>query len=124
MKKHLISVFIISLAVLLFVSAGPAFSIGEEPIPLDEAHFPDPVFRACISDLCDQDRNNLLDEVELMLCDKLTVNEDVKSVQGIEFLAYLKLLIFENCRMKELDLPDLPSVDIMDIKAEEELKIK
>ena len=81
---------------------------------IDEAHFPDDNFRACVAVNSDKDGNGYLDEDEIfetwnLYCE----NSEVESVKGIEYFPYLKGLWCKGNKITKLDLsgnPDLEGV--------------
>ncbi len=74
-------------------------------VAVNEANFPDPVFRSVISSSFDSDRNGVLDSRELLVarniwCDKM----GVKSLKGMELLPELRGLYCMNNQIESIDI--------------------
>lgn len=106
-KSRLVATIMCAAFVLAGVSNQPVKAA--EPVdlglPIDEAHFPDDNFRACVAVNSDQDGNGYLDDDEIfetwnMYCE----NSEVESIEGIEYFPYLKGLWCKGNKITELNL--------------------
>ena len=81
-------------------------SLWVEKVPIDEAHFPDPVFRAYVADVgVDRDRNGILARNEIEATKTIVINRDsMVSMKGIEYFTELETLDVTRNMLKELDL--------------------
>ena len=88
-----------------FLTEGEA---NDGDIPIDEAHFPDEVFRDYIRENLDQDYNDILDETERLAVKSLQVGgiflDPPASLEGIEFFPNLKELYCDFDYLTSLDL--------------------
>ena len=74
-------------------------------IPIDEEHFPDPIFRQYISDNFDENSNDYLSDEEIDKVKNISVGKSgISSLEGIEYFPELTLLICEKNSLTELDL--------------------
>jgi hypothetical protein len=92
--------------------AKPVRAAEKDDIPIDEAHFPDDNFRACVAKNSDTDGNGYLDKYEIlytwnMYCE----NSGVESIEGIEYFPYLKGLWCKGNNITELDLSNNPDIE-------------
>lgn len=131
MKKYYYLVVILMLASVLSVSCkdksddgdatpgddyvpvvNPNFPTTIEAVEIDEAHFPDPVFRSVLSGTAyDRDGNGILDEEEI----GLTLNiycegMGVKSLQGVEYFLDLQGLWCKDNEIESMDISNLKDI--------------
>ena len=84
-------------------------------IPIDEAHFPDPMFRACVTGFADADGNGVLSEAERDDIAILSVDEmNIASLQGLEYFSGLTALTCADNRLTSLDLSGNPALVLLD----------
>ena len=82
-----------------------AVSAAEEGVPLDEAHFPDAVFRKYLADNYDENKNGALDESEMMYGVTIDLsNTKAASLAGLEYLNDVTAINISGTRVKALDL--------------------
>lgn len=93
-------------------------------IPIDEAEFPDSIFRAYIANSFDTNKDGGLSQREIKRAKEILLNgtssEDggVESFKGIEHLAYLELLDCSyNEALTDLDLSANNALKVLDISA-------
>ncbi|MBQ6347836.1 MAG: leucine-rich repeat protein, partial [Clostridia bacterium] len=79
-----------------------------EGIPIDEAHFPDAIFRAWVSqNTIDMDGNGWLTDAEREAVKQIEViSKDIASLKGIEYFYELEYLDAESNPLTELDLSE------------------
>ena len=98
----------ICLVALLAVAAAGIFGCArdfESPIAIDAEHFPDEIFRAYVSDYYDRDDDGMLDGNEIRAAINCTPKkQEIKSLQGIEFLTEVKSLDCSNNELERLDV--------------------
>lgn len=72
--------------------------MGNEGIPIDEAHFPDAIFRTYVSENCDTDKNGSLSDKEITHVTYIDVVETgVSNLKGVEyFTAITRLVCYDN----------------------------
>ena len=76
-----------------------------ENVPLDRDHFPDSGFRAYVASAWDRNQDGALDAAEII--DARWVDpddEEVMSLEGIEYLSYVQSISIENTSVSSLDL--------------------
>ena len=102
MKKRFFAFF---LALTMLLGLIPAAAAEAAAIPLDEAHFSDPVFRAYIAEHFDPDKNGELSPEEIDSATSIAIEyEKITSAKGIEYLSKLTELQLEKCGLTELDV--------------------
>lgn len=79
---------------------------NEGSIAIDEAHFPDPLFREYLKNTWDENKDGMFSDSELkkILEVRLIKNQAVKSLQGIEYFPNLKVLDCNNTGVTSLDV--------------------
>ena len=99
MKKWLVLI----LALLL---AGLAAAALADPVPIDEAHFPNETFRNYVMSYFDQDGDGILSDEEIAAVTELNINrnEELTDLTGIGVFTSLERL---NCSYNMLDSLDL-----------------
>ena len=81
------------------------FITDRDGIPVDEAHFPDPAFRAYVAEHCDTNKNGYLKSDEIAAVKQIDVrNMGIASLQGIQYFGELEHLRCEKNSITELDL--------------------
>ncbi len=102
--KHLVSALLsAAIAVPYFGMASVSAATG---VPIDEAHFPDPNFRAVVASATyDKDRNGYLSQTEIehtwnLHCE----NSDIYSIKGVEYFTDIKGLWIKGNHISEMDL--------------------
>jgi Leucine-rich repeat (LRR) protein len=102
------SILLICIVVLLATVAAGIFLYGRSANPLiaiDAEHFPDEIFRAYVSDYYDRDDDGMLDGSEIRAAINCTPKkQEIKSLQGIEFLTEVKSLDCSNNELERLDV--------------------
>ena len=79
--------------------------LGIDGIRIDEANFPDPVFRAYVAENFDTSRNGYLDDAELAAITQIEVDcMGIESLQGIEYFSMLTSLACADNALTVLDL--------------------
>ena len=74
-------------------------------IPIDEAHFPDIVFRSYVQSNFDTDNNNILSATEVAKVKEIDVDEkEISSLSGIEYFTALTHLSCANNQLTTLDV--------------------
>ena len=100
----------------------PEEAVIEEPasdgaggVPIDEAHFPDAVFRAEVSKDFDTDNDGSLSDEEIAEAQYIIViDKNVASLQGIEFLTAATILYCRGNSLTSLDLSRNTALTIVD----------
>ena len=93
------------LAMAMLCSLIPAAAAAEESIPLDEAHFPDAVFRGIVAEQFDSNADGVLSPEEIDWALNLDIsNEDIHSVKGVEYLTELTWLRLYKTGITELNV--------------------
>lgn len=97
----------VTMTATMVIGIGGNLMAAKKNVKIDAAHFPDPEFRKLVSDQYDTNHDDILslDEVEQVSSFKLK-NSNITSLEGIEYLQYIKKLSIEECYMEELDLYD------------------
>lgn len=82
-------------------------------IPIDEAHFPDPVLREYVRDNFDIDKNDMLYRNEIKNASGINIDRSaLASLQGIEFLTELRALnVGLNPSLTEIDVSGNPNLN-------------
>ncbi len=79
-----------------------------ENIPIDEAHFPDELFRRYISEEIDTDKDGILSRTEIENTTEINVFHygyyGINSLQGIKYFVNLKTLVCEGNNLTDLDV--------------------
>lgn len=76
-----------------------------ESVAIDEANFPDAIFRAYVAENFDTDKNGSLNDMEYVYARQVFVsNKGIATLKGIEFLPYMTLLRCDGNELTELDL--------------------
>lgn len=104
----------------VFILAGAFFAVpetveaAEGDVSINEANFPDEVFRGYVEDSFDKNHDKVLSHSEIAAATKIDFYEyfyvldnegEIKSLEGIEFFKHLKYLSCEiNNKLTELDL--------------------
>ncbi len=87
------------------------FITDRDGIPVDEAHFPDPAFRAYVAEHCDTNKNGYLKSDEIAAVKQIDVrNMGIASLQGIQYFGELEHLRCEKNSITELDLSLNPKI--------------
>ena len=74
-------------------------------IPIDQAHFPDPVFRSVISSSCDLDGNRYLDDNEIAMTRNIYCEGmGIRSIKGVEYFTALQGLWCKDNNIASMDL--------------------
>ena len=91
-----------------YVDPGVVLVTDHEGIPIDEAHFPDAIFRTWVSqNTIDFDGNGWLTDGERMAVKQIEViSKDIASLKGIEYFYALEYLDAEDNPLTELDLSE------------------
>ena len=91
-----------------YVDPGVVLVTDHEGIPIDEAHFPDAIFRAWVSqNTIDFDGNGWLTDGERMAVKQIEViSKAIASLKGIEYFYALEYLDAEGNPLTELDLSE------------------
>ena len=109
--KKIIAAVMCSVMVLTGIQAQPV-KAADLGVPIDEAHFPDANFRACVAENSDKDGNGYLDDNEIFLTWNLYCeNSDVYSIEGVQYFRYLKGLWCKGNHITEIDLSGNPDVE-------------
>ncbi len=88
-----------------------------DDVTIDEALFPDPVFRAYVAESFDTDpQDGVLSEEELNAVAWITVPEGVLSIEGAEQFKSLNMITWNYCPLNKLDLSAFPNLASMDVK--------
>lgn len=104
-------VFVLAMLISLpLVNTQKAYATSE--VPIDEANFPDAIFRNYVSTNFDKDHNGFLSQNELNVVTKIDVSnppgikeeDSVKSLKGIEYFTSLTEL---NCSHNRLNILDV-----------------
>ncbi|MCR5209763.1 MAG: hypothetical protein K6C99_06105 [Lachnospiraceae bacterium] len=85
------------------LSMAPVHAAGL--VPVDQAHFPDPVFRSVVADGCDLDGNGYLDEHEIMMTRNIYCEGmGIGSLKGVEYFTSLQGLWCKDNHIASMDL--------------------
>ena len=86
-------------------------------VAIDEAHFPDDIFRAYVSQNFDWDQDGALTDDEAMAAQVFSLdNSGVKDLTGLSFFPYLEKISCSNCGLTALDVSGNPQ--LVDIRCE------
>ena len=96
---------------------------GEE-VAINEALFPDEIFRAYVADNFDRDGNGKLSEVEIKAADHIYLNgyesgKKIKTVQGIEYLTEVESLNLYGNGLTEIDISALVKLKTLNVGTNE-----
>ena len=86
---------------------GVTLITGSTPsgICINKTNFPDPVFRAYVSENFDTDHNGYLSDTEIALIRTVSVpDRGIASLDGIEYFTDMETLICQNNKLKELSV--------------------
>lgn len=116
--KHLKKTLCLLLAVMMLLALGvPAMAAGE--IPLDAAHFPDPVLREYVTGHCDTNGDGKLSaaECEAVQCIDLLETKITKiaDLTGIEQFTNLRELLACGNQITALDLSGMTRLEKLDV---------
>ncbi len=91
---------------VLALTAAPVGNVkAADGIPIDEAHFPDAVFRSWVSENCDESGDGSLSDEEIMMTTGIDVErEGINTLKGIEYFTALTWLF---CRYNPLTTLDV-----------------
>lgn len=84
---------------------GTVTFVYPDGLPIDEEHFPDPVFRDYLMEQ-DYGQDGLImdDEIADIISISITENSELKSLQGIEYFTELSSLSCYGCQLESLDV--------------------
>lgn len=84
------------------------FTISAESISIDEAHFPDDVFREYVSEHFDtKNKDGILSDEEIKEVVKIEyLPDNVSSIKGIEYFTYLESLSVSNTQVETVDVSE------------------
>lgn len=86
-------------------------------IPIDESHFPDPIFKAFVEKTADLNKNGYLSQDEISKQTSLTFwNSHLENIKGIEYFTALESLDIYGSRIKTLDLTGLDHLSSLFIR--------
>lgn len=91
----------------IFYDEGVTLITGSTPsgICINKTNFPDPVFRAYVSENFDTDHNGYLSDTEIALIRTVSVpDRGIASLDGIEYFTDMETLICQNNKLKELSV--------------------
>ena len=81
---------------------------------VNEANFPDPVFRDYIANTVDQDSDGILSEEEIQNTTHINVSsKNIADLKGVEYFKSLRTLKCENNKLTALSLGKLDSLEIL-----------
>lgn len=82
------------------------FTISAESISIDEAHFPDAVFREYVSEHFDtKNKDGILSDEEIKEVVKIEyLPDNVSSIKGIEYFTYIESLSVSNTQVETVDV--------------------
>ncbi len=114
MRKRLWRGAIVALAAALCLAPNVARADDAAPVPIDEAHFPDPAFREFVIYEYDRDKDGLLTaddlaKVTYMNCsdEKSDYIDDGKQLASLKGIEYFTSLTDLNCSFNEIEELDL-----------------
>lgn len=85
-------------------------------IPIDEDHFPDPVFRDYVLDAYDDDDDDCLSWSETKDVNSIDIeNKDISDMTGIEYFTRLKTLYASHCSLMSVNLENNRIIETVDI---------
>lgn len=85
-----------------------------DSIPVDEAHFPDPVFRAYVSAMADADESGALSAAERDACEIISLSGlGIATLTGVEHFENLQMLDCSGNRLETLDLTGLSKLSVL-----------
>ena len=86
-------------------------SISQQEVKIDETVFPDPRFRAYVSQEVDTDGDGVLSEEEYQQVREINIDSNaVRSMEGVEYFPNLEHLYCSNNRLQSLDLSQNPEL--------------
>ena len=87
-----------------------------ETVPLDDAHFPDPGFRAYIAQEWDRNGDGTLNAAELINARWVSLlSEEAMSLEGIRYLPYLEHVSINNTPVLSLDVTENTRLDYVTV---------
>lgn len=90
-------------------------TVSHAEVAVNEANFPDPVFRAFIIDQVDDNEDGVLSDTEIKWQTTVNVgNSGIKSLKGIELLTGVKELFCAGNELTELLLTNNPNLEEID----------
>lgn len=100
----------LSIALIMPVFGGISV-LADDGVPIDEDHFPDPVFRELIEDVYDYDENGYISDYEISITMNIKCESmGIESVEGIEYYTDLQGLWCRDNDIEELDLSGNPDL--------------
>lgn len=94
-------------------------SAEENGIDINEANFPDPIFRAYVRENFDLTRGGKLSNSEISKATTVSFQDsDIASLKGIELLTSLNMLVCLNTKVTELDLSKNIRLEVADLGEE------
>ncbi len=106
--------YLIATLLLAVIAPCATAQSGKEPVPIDEAHFPDSIFRQAVLDQFDINKNDTLDWTERENQQKIHLcNKGIEDLTGIEYFGHMlkRLEIYGN-KIKTIDLSFIEYPDI------------
>ena len=87
-------------------------------VPIDEANFPDPVFRSLVSGRYDRDGDGMLSDIEINNVWDLSIsNYSISSLRGVENFTELRSLYCSSNNLTELDLSGCAALNTLNCNA-------
>ena len=98
----------------VYVWKRPGASSTSTGVPINESNFPDPIFRAYISENFDSDSNGLLSEAEIANVTSITCDGlGLTSLEGIALFPNLTSLECNDNQLTALDVSQNPKLDFL-----------
>ena len=94
--------------------------IEDTYIDINEANFPDEIFRQYISECIDEDKDNRLSDTEILF-HGVVINtnyykETIKNLKGINYFKYLKHLSLDGDQLTEIDISENTYLESLSLK--------
>lgn len=104
--------FVLLLACLLITGTASA---GLAVVAINEANFPDAVFRGYISENFDANKDGILANNEILNAKMISLPTDsLQSLEGVKYLTSLEVLYCKYAKLKELDVSGMTSLKKID----------
>ena len=113
MNKRIISLCLALVLLLCLLPAAAPTAAADGDVAINETNFPDPNFRACVSNF-DQNGNGVLSREEIAGVTAIDCAYcEITSLKGIEYFTSLKTLFCSYNQLKTLDLSACTALDVL-----------
>lgn len=132
MRKRLLSILLLCCMVLTLL---PTAALADGDVEINEANFPDSIFREYVKKEFDTSKNNFLSAAEIAAADTIFVTgKPITSIEGIAYFTALTDLMCSNTKLTTLDTSyntklvslecnDTPTLTSLNVSQNTELKV-